>query len=204
MNGLELVAATVKLASDHLTPGAAPGGVRLVPSLVFIPRTKGFNLQLKNIGKEVAYGVQVAVRAAHLAPGCHETTTKSGNWDWDWSWPGVAYRLLVSALEWVPGLNHLLRGAKWYCSEDVGLVLAPGEQVQIYFGSLNEESRLFPDEYFSWEEYARITLQLRWFEGPPRRFSRRQRATVKLVVHCWPGSAHTAWSVKPKSRKRRA
>lgn len=227
-----LTAAAVKSGTDVLLRNTGDKPC-LIPRLLVLGRPGqggsivGYNLQLKNVGKETAYGIQVAVPWRDIvANGSHIDNDVSW-WTIEKPWWVVSSATglsIVSKLFKKLRLNGL---ATWFeyvknkwlnltnCSsmcitKDTGLILAPGEEIEMYFGAtyLNkntEENSIESGIY--WKIGQLTTLWLFWHDSKPRRRWLPKLTTINTLksymkinfaIHCNKTIADKATSAFPK------
>lgn len=200
-----LVGSVVEVGKAVAGLGAGNGAV-IVPRLVV--RGNGstgvqvLNLQLTNIGAAAAFGIFIGV-PWHQVKGAG---TKLGGATYWWRrhspWflrvlgrLGI-WRRLPKSLRYVWMQRVQLR------TVDVGLILAPGESTEIYFGQAGVGGQGFRAKGAGgiyWQMGSITTLTLSWFEGQKRWSPWLLRKTTqhKFAIHSHPGvevSAHQRWA----------
>lgn len=181
-----LAGAAIKSTLDHLTRQQKDKAV-LVPHLKVLGKGTGalyaFNLVIRNIGTAPAYGLQVGVpwNTFQDNKGAQGRITEfwepRGNWSMR-AWNHFFKSPVPSWLGW--------KSLFW--TKDVGITLAPGEEVEMYFGQASCKNQPIPiDAGLVWKTGQITWLYIFWRE--PFLWWRLWRHRLKL-----PFAIHTAQS----------
>lgn len=198
----ELQAGTAIMAAIESVVKLEQPGAVLMPRLVVHGDGTGslyaYNLKISNTGKEPAFGVQVAVPLSSLVNG--KTVMNSPP-----SWWEVTLLRPYSAIAWLGRYRPLNWLRRWamrrsvLLSKDVGLSLAPGESVELYFGEVPIRGPADEQESMQWQVGQITKVFLLWHTGMPYRWQlgrfKRHRASY-LAISTAVGSdicAHTVW-----------
>lgn len=188
--------AVIKAGADLLNR-PKPEGATLIPRLEVRGNGSGnilgFNLQLQNAGKSIAYGVQVGVPWGHLRENKTQECPSTEWWELDrrW-WSKILY-------EWLPAqlpsrkLKNWLKGKRLFMAKDVGLILAPTENVDMYFGLARLTPNDSPAMVWSPGQITELTL-IGYDRAPSWPWARKRSCTLALAIHSTQGvavSAHT-------------
>lgn len=206
------MAATEVLVGSVIEVGKALVGSAHGDTAVVVPRLvvrgdgssgmHALNLQLTNIGKVAAFSVQVGVPWHQMKTNGTKVGAATHWWSRHTPWYlkelwflGV-WQILPSATR-----QRLRRHIK-FITRDVGLVLAPGESTEMYFGQAGTSTRGYTMENagrLMWEMGTTTTLTVSWFNGTKRwpEWLRRKTANHQFAIHSHQGiavSAHQRWT----------
>ncbi|MDE2093604.1 MAG: hypothetical protein KGI87_07110, partial [Burkholderiales bacterium] len=147
--------AVVKLSGDLLAKLSSGDSAGLIPRLVVHGTGTGvvwgFNLHIQNAGKEAAYGLQLSVPWDVLQRNRSRESHMTEWWAQTQSPPYVGLRWLAEKLRIRPLAQWASVRGLMFTTKDVGLVLAPGESVEVYFGMAPTSGRSGPVDGIVWK-----------------------------------------------------